>query len=81
MISQVAQPGGEAPHLEDKKIMFGNDLVLQVDFTRPLSTSDIITIMLIYENYGYFLFYGHRHSYKRDEKHTLFLYFPCVTTS
>ena len=25
VISQVAQPGGEAPHLEDKKIMFGNN--------------------------------------------------------
>ena len=25
VISRVAQPGGEAPHLEDKKIMFGND--------------------------------------------------------
>ena len=35
VISQVAQPGGEAPHLEDKKIMFGNNQLLQVDFIRP----------------------------------------------
>ena len=39
VISQVAQPGGEAPHLEDKKIMFGNNQLLQVDFIRPSSTT------------------------------------------
>jgi len=53
VISRVAQPGGEAPHLEDKKIMFGNDDLLQVDFIRPSSTTDIIAIMLIYENHIY----------------------------
>ena len=30
---------GEAPHLEDKKIMFGNNQLLQVDFMRPSSTT------------------------------------------
>ena len=39
VISQVAQPGGEAPHLEDKKIKFGNNQLLQVDFIRPSSTT------------------------------------------
>ena len=39
VISQVAQPGGEAPHLEDKKIMFGNNQLVQVDFMRPSSTT------------------------------------------
>ena len=53
MISQVAQPGGEAPHLEDKKIMFGKNQLLQVDFIQPSSTTDIITTMLIYENFIY----------------------------
>ena len=39
VISHLAQPGGEAPHLEDKKIMFGNNQLLQVDFIRPSSTT------------------------------------------
>ena len=43
VISQVAQPGGEAPHLEDKKIMFGNNQLLQVDFIRPSSTTNIVS--------------------------------------
>ena len=58
VISQVAQPGGEAPHLEDKKIMFGKNQLLQVDFIQPSSTTDIITTMLIYENFIYIYIYG-----------------------
>jgi len=47
VISRVAQPGGEAPHLEDKKIMFGNGQLLQVDFIRPSSTTNSVATMLI----------------------------------
>ena len=82
VISQVAQPGGEAPHLEDKKIMFGKNQLLQVDFIQPSSTTDIITTMLIYENFIYiYIYMDHQHSFIRDEKHTLFRDFPWVTTS
>ena len=47
VISQVAQPGGEAPHLEDKKIMFGNNQLLQVDFTTDPRPPAITTIWFV----------------------------------
>ena len=41
MISQVAQPGGEAPHLKDKKITFGiiNSFKLISNDPRPAHVS------------------------------------------